>query len=103
MADPKFTPEDAFRAMRKTELRAYIDGCHRDRAYDADFELACRVFNDRHRDAVAVCEAFQAALQSYAHGNGSSHRVASAALLALDATLKTESLAAALGQEKSHG
>lgn len=77
------TPEKTFRAMKKTDLRAYIDGCHRDRVFDADFELACRIFNDEFRDDVTSDEGFQAALQRYHHGNGSSRAVAAAAIRAL--------------------
>lgn len=36
-----------FAAMSKTELRAFIDSCHAARRYNAEFELACRIFNDR--------------------------------------------------------
>jgi hypothetical protein len=38
-----------FYAMPKAELRAFIDGCHASRQFDATFERACLVFNNRFR------------------------------------------------------
>ncbi len=58
-----------FEAMSKQELRAYIDGCHASRDYGSDFEIACRVFNDRHRHVALTPEQF-AALQRYAEKHG---------------------------------
>lgn len=39
--------ESSFKSMKKRELRAYIDGCHKAKEYDSLFELACRVYNSR--------------------------------------------------------
>ena len=37
----------AFRAMTPTELRGYVDACHRGRDYDGHFAAACRELNGR--------------------------------------------------------
>lgn len=58
-----------FEKMSKSELRAYIDGCHANKEYGSDFEVACRVFNDRH-DGVALTPEQFAALQRYASHHG---------------------------------
>jgi len=58
-----------FEKMSKSELRVYIDGCHESKEYGSDFEVACRVFNDR-RDGVALTPEQFAALQRYAGHHG---------------------------------
>lgn len=42
--------ERLFWQMNKTELRQYIDGHHAAQQFDADFDIACRVFNERFAD-----------------------------------------------------
>lgn len=58
-----------FNAMSKSELRAFIDGCHASKDYGGDFDVACRVYNDRHRGVALTPEQF-AALQRYAANYG---------------------------------
>jgi hypothetical protein len=38
-----------FETMSQAELRAFIDICHESRTYDAQFDKACFVFNNRFR------------------------------------------------------
>ncbi|MDP2432286.1 MAG: hypothetical protein Q8O33_09655 [Pseudomonadota bacterium] len=58
-----------FKKMSNSELRAFIDGCHASKDYGSDFEVACRVFNDRHDGVALTAEQF-AALQRYAGHHG---------------------------------
>lgn len=36
-----------FKAMTNAQLRAFIDGCHARREYDAHFDAACTELNNR--------------------------------------------------------
>ena len=44
-----FKRMNSFEAMTEKELREFIDGCHETRSYDAVFDKACFVFNNRFR------------------------------------------------------
>jgi hypothetical protein len=61
-----------FERMSKAELRAYINGCHANKDYGSDFDVACRKFNDRYRgvaDVALTREQFEA-MQRYAVQHG---------------------------------
>jgi len=38
-----------FETMSKAKLREYLNGCHKAKSYDAMFEYAVRVYNNRFR------------------------------------------------------
>lgn len=44
-----------FEYMTEKQLREFLNGCHRDKCFDAQFEWAARIYNDKYR-GIMICE-----------------------------------------------